>query len=405
MATSGIISSGVTPSSQAGVDAQKLAIRKYENTTVQYSDDRGRAMFKKSEEPAIPEQIIAVKRQTELVGDISPIVYPPNLSDTFYIGFNAYSYNNDPKFKRANEVTRTFKFEKSIYLPLPANITDSYAASYNAENLYFFGNALKGQFDNLMQQNGTKSVSNIMTKESLNKAVSGLADVIENTSAADIGAIGGTYLMSGMGGPLAGAAKSSFQVTTNPFPVMIYSGTGFKSFSFSWVFYPESYQESELIKTIVGYFRREMLPEQHEQYSSILKTPAIFEIKMRPDEHTKQFKRCVITGMDVNYTPSGPAFIYNDIENQGDLRVPAAVSLTLNFQEIEIWLANDFHETEDKLFDFKTSKSRLKVPGAVPGPSPLVETPGETPNNLNGPGTTSYNEDQKRNIITRSVTR
>ena len=346
-----------------------------------------------------------MKRQTELVGDLSHIVYPPNLSDTFYIGFNAYSYNNDPKYKRANEVTRTFKLNKSVYLPLPANITDTYTAGYNSENLYFFGNALKGQFDNLMQQNGTKSVSNIMTKESLNKAVSGLADVIENTSAADIGAIGGTYLMSGMGGPLAGAAKTSFQVTTNPFPVMIYSGTGFKSFSFSWVFYPESYQESELIKTIVGYFRREMLPEQHEQYSSILKTPAIFEIKMRPDEHTKQFKKCVITGMDVNYTPSGPAFIYNDIENQGDLRVPAAVSLTLNFQEIEIWLANDFHETEEKLFDFKTSKSRLKVPGAVPGPAPLVETPGETPNNLNGPGTTSYNEDQKRNIITRSVSR
>lgn len=369
MAT-GTITSGVYGSSQAGVDAQKLAIRKYENTTVQHSDDRGRVMYKKTEDPALPDEIIEEKRQTELVGELSPIVYPPNLSDNFYIGFNAYSYNNDPKYKRANEVTRTFKLNKSVYLPLPANITDTYTAGYNSENLYFFGNALKGQFDNLMQQNGTKSVSNIMTKESLNKAVSGLADVIENTSAADIGAIGGTYLMSGMGGPLAGAAKASFQVTTNPHPVMIYSGTGFKSFSFSWVFYPETYQESELIKTIVGYFRREMLPEQHEKYSSILKTPAIFEIKMTPDDHTKKFKKCVITGMDVNYTPAGPAFIFNDLEDQGDARVPAAVSLTLNFQEIEIWLANDFHETEEKLFDFKTSKSMMKVPTAIPGPVP-----------------------------------
>jgi hypothetical protein len=374
MAT-GTVNVGVQP---PGVEAQKLAIKKYGSTTVQHSDTSGKAMYKAYSEPAIPENIIEEKRQTELVGDNSPIVFPSNLTSDFYIGFNAYSYNNDPKFKRANEVTRSFKLQKSVFLPLPTNITDSYGASYNPENLYFFGNALKGQLDNFMQQDGTKSVSNILSKETLNKAVSSLADVIEKTSAADIAAVGGTYLMSGMGGPLAGAAKTSFQVTTNPFPVMIYGGTGFKSFSFSWTFYPEDYQESEIIKKIVGYFRREMLPEQHEKYSSILKTPAIFEIKMKPDEHTKQFKRSVITGMDVNYTPAGPAFIYNhesSLKGQ-DLRVPAAVSLTLNFQEIEIWLANDFYDTEEKLFDFKTAKNKLNVPSNVAGPNaPPKEDP------------------------------
>ena len=49
-----------------------------------------------------------------------------------------------------------------------------------------------------------------------------------------------------------------------------------------------------------------------------------------------RFKRCVITNLQINYTPEGgPAFV-------GGVGAPAFYELTLGFQETQIWTARDF---------------------------------------------------------------
>lgn len=314
-----------------------------------------------SSKTTLPEKKIEEKRSNLLIGQNAPIVFPSDLSPDYYISFNAFKHSQE----RPDESKRTFKFDKSIYLPLPAGIADSYSASYNQEDLYIFGNAAKEGMNALMTSGGTTSIANAMKGDGINKAAgavnSALAKIKQDPtgSAKTAGATAAAFMLQGAGGPLAAAAKSAFQVTTNPFPVMIFQGTGFKpAFSFDWIFYPESQLEADIIRKVVGYFRREMLPERVEEAPSILKYPAIFEIVMRPE--VKLFKRCVISNLSVNYTPSGPAFVKEFPVESSNFIEPAAINMTVTFREIEMWTANDFHSEESKNFYYNDPKATRK---------------------------------------------
>lgn len=296
-----------------------------------------------------PEEKIDPQRQP----DNAPVKFPEDLADDFYISFNAFKHSQE----RPEEAKRTFTFQKSIALPLPANLTDGNSAGYNAENLFYLGNAGKELATNLMNEKGIGgAVSYAASKEGLNAAVQSIAQGMNKIAAnpraaAENIALGvGVNVLSGTPGPIAAAAKSTLQLSANPFPVMIFQGTTFKpAFSFDWVLYPESKSEAEIIRKIVGFFRREMLPERMDTNTSILKTPSIFEIKIRPKNIARTFKRCVLTNMGVNYAPNGPSFITDATGNQQ--KYPSAVALSLTFQEIEIWLANDYQDSEIEAFD------------------------------------------------------
>lgn len=310
-----------------------------------------------------PEADIEEQRRQKYASQ-TPLIFPSDLSDSFYVEFNAFKINQD----RPSEAKRTFDFTKSLYLPFPSTVTDQYGASWNREDLFFGGEAMRQGLNAAMNSaNGTKSVGNIFSAETADKAgqaISGAINKFANdpTGAMKTGlAVGGTYALTGMGGPLAAAAKTAFNVTTNPYPVMTFQGTGFKSFGFSWTFFPESPDETTTIKKIVGYFRREMLPETIKNTPSIMANPAIFEVYIQPD--VKLFKRCVITGLDVNYTPMGPAFVKEFPYKEAPFIDPAAVTLTITMQEIEIWTANDFYADEGMDFGFirKNEKGEVTV--------------------------------------------
>ena len=291
------------------------------------------------------------KIEEKKAADIAPIIFPSDLGGNYYISFNAFTHATE----RPAESQRTFTFKKSIFLPLPSNISDGYSAGYNSEDLYFAGNAAKEMTSNLFAENG--GVVNGLSKlgdanymaNKLSQGIKSLTkDKVKNAAAA--AAIQG---ITGLGGPIGAAARSSLQLTTNPFPVMIFQGTGFKpDFTFDWTLYPESYSEAQTIKTIIGFFRREMLPEKLEGNSAILKTPSIFEIKMVPDDYTRKFKRCVLKNMSVNYAPNGPSFIVSEGTGAGGVseHIPSSITLSLTFGEIELWLADDYQPFEELQF-------------------------------------------------------
>jgi len=311
-----------------------------------------------TEYSAPPEKKVEAAR-TNLLSSISPLAYPPDLTDEFYIEFNAFKANTS----RALEAKRTFNFEKSVYLPFPQSVTDEYGASYNEEALNFTGDFAKRSLDAAMtSESGTKKVANLLpgggAADRLGRILADAANKAKDAPRESLAAVA-TFGLTGMGGPYASAAKSTLQVTTNPYPVMIYQGPGgFKSFAFSWTFFPESSKESDTIKKIIGYFRREMLPERVEEAPSILKYPAIFEIVMQPE--VKLFKRCVISNLSVNYTPSGPAFVKEFPVESSNFIEPAAINMTVTFREIEMWTANDFHSEESKNFYYNDPKATRK---------------------------------------------
>jgi len=297
----------------------------------------------------LAETTIEGNRAATLNSENAPIKFPSDLGTDYYISFNAFKH----EIEKPDETTRrSFTFKKSINLPLPTNLSDSYSADYNAENLFFVGNALKqgltefssgpggvvGGFENLNMNSAGSNAA---------KALNYLAD-----NKGKIGAAAGVMALGGMGGPFGAAAKAAFQVTANPFPVMIFQGTKFKPpFTFDWTLYPESREEALIIRTIVGFFRREMLPETYPGNPAILKTPSVFEIKLTPELPLRTFKRCVLTNMNVSYAPAGVSFQSDPKTgaNSNDA-TPTATSISLTFQEIEIWLADDYGTSEETQF-------------------------------------------------------
>ena len=284
--------------------------------------------------------------------DNAPMKFPEDLTDDFYISFNAFkhAFERPPESYRSRDAARTFDFMKSIVLPLPTNLTDSFSAAYSSENLYYAGDALKNQLSSDLRKEGIGgTASSYASKEGLNSLVGSVMDTVKKTDPGQLALGLGVFGLTNLPGSFAAAAKSSLQLTTNPFPVMIFQGTNFKpAFTFDWVFYPESGSEAATLKKIIGFFRKEMLPERMETNTSILKTPSVFEIKITPFEIGRTFKRCVLTNMGVNYAPNGPSFI-TDIASQQ--KSPSSVAISLTFQEIEVWLANDYRTEEEFFFD------------------------------------------------------
>ena len=286
-----------------------------------------------------PEQQIEGNRETSLNGDNAPLVFPSDLGDEYYISFNAFKYTND----RPQESKRTFLPNKHIKLPLPTNLTDNYSSAYKAEDLFVVGNAVKEGMSSLVANGVVKGLESITPNTIGSAAAKGMDYLAKNKE--KLLATGAVFALSGTGGQLASAAKSSLQLTTNPFPVMIFQGTGFKpAFTFDYIFYPESYEEAETIKSIIGLFRKNMLPEKMTGNESILKTPAIFEIQVTPSDILRKYKRCVLTNMGISYAPSGISFVKDP--NKSPRANPTATSLSLTFQEIEVWLGDDYSSSE-----------------------------------------------------------
>lgn len=291
---------------------------------------------------------IEANKMKKITGNLNPLVFPGDLtSSDYFIVFNSFTYSND----RPEEARRTFAFDKAICLPLPASISDDYNSNYNESNLYFAGNAAREGLTSFFNQNGViggldKASNADFAGQKATEIINSLnkQNVLNAAAATAVMGVEGLAGVSGVGA----AIKSSLQLSSNPYPVMIFQGSGLKPpVTFSWTLYPESHSESMSLKKIVNYLRREMLPEAITNNPAILKTPAVFEIKMSPSENTRKFKRCVITNLNVNYTPNGLSFLAG---KGGDDPHPAAVTLSVTFKEIEVWLANDYYSTEELQF-------------------------------------------------------
>jgi hypothetical protein len=295
----------------------------------------------------LPATTIDEKRKT----DNAPLKFPEDLTEDFYISFNTYRHATErpPEAYRSLAPGRTFDFKKPIILPLPTNLTDSASAGYSSADLYYGLNLARSELSSLVDKKGIAGTAKYLaSSEGYNEAIRGAMDKLENIDAGNLALGIGVQASSGSG-IISAAMRSVSQLTANPFPVMIFQGTNFKpAFTFDWVLYPESASEANTLKKIIGFFRREMLPERKETNTSILKTPSVFEIKITPAGIGRTFKRCVLTNMGVNYAPNGPSFIVDAAGT--DEKTPSSVAISLTFQEIEVWLANDYYLDEEFFF-------------------------------------------------------
>lgn len=146
--------------------------------------------------------------------------------------------------------------------------------------------------------------------------------------------------------PVVGAAASSavgsagsiaLGKALNPLMFLQFKKPEFRLFQLSWVLAPRTEKESITIKNIITKCKKAAAPTKGGLLGELLGYPQIALIKISiPEEKFEhmQFKPCVITSVQANYTPNPtPSFFENG--------APSAVTLTLNLKEMSYWYRDE----------------------------------------------------------------
>ena len=160
------------------------------------------------------------------------------------------------------------------------------------------------------------------------------------------------------GGQLFTAATG---VVSNPMLEMIYSAPSMRSFQFEFTFYPRDEREALEVQRIIERFRFHQAPELAEGAGGFLIAPSEFDIKFyyagsQNPNIPPIADSCVLTQMDVNYTPNG--FTAYEVPGEdkpslGRTGMPVAIQMQLQFKETTFLTKKDFRD--DKQLEAKNN--------------------------------------------------
>ena len=159
-------------------------------------------------------------------------------------------------------------------------------------------------------------------------------------------------LVSGIvGGNVSKAIFASIAgVTKNPRMEMIYTGPGdFRSFRFSFMFYPRSASEAREVQAIIARFNFHQVPEIKTGTAGyFLVPPSEFDIKFyyngSVNPNIPEITTCVLESVDIDYAPNGfQAFELGDSDvTVGGTGMPVGIRMDLSFKETAIMTKLDF---------------------------------------------------------------
>jgi hypothetical protein len=138
-------------------------------------------------------------------------------------------------------------------------------------------------------------------------------------------------------------AATGGALAVNPQLELIYQGTGFRSFRFSFMFYPRSKKEAEEVLGIIDSFTFHQAPEVlSSSFGRYLVPPSEFDIKFycngKENPNIPKMTTSVLTGISVDYAPSGFASYETLLmePERGGTGMPVAIRMDLSFKETEI---------------------------------------------------------------------
>jgi hypothetical protein len=261
-----------------------------------------------------------------------------------------------------------------IQLPFPKQLVDTNSIQISAfeRNALIEGAlAMPGVEDFLRGKGGSggDTLTGMMMDagKGIFNAAKGVGEYVAGTSGADalgdmaqmFGNIGGidardgstalAYLLRsqlgnipGMGGTAVSTLNSALGQVVNPRQTLTFEGVGLKSHSFDWELYPSNRSDSEMIKKIVHTVKRNTLPSTEEFVGIprvLLNFPSTVDMYLLGvnQSHFMKFKTCMVSNVSVNYSAGG----ITSIAKGG---VPATVSLSMSFSELDIETADDYPE-------------------------------------------------------------
>jgi hypothetical protein len=141
--------------------------------------------------------------------------------------------------------------------------------------------------------------------------------------------------------PNGAASGALLGLAANPKKEQLFKGVDFRSFQFEYQFFPRNEEESKNVMNIIKEFKYHMHPEFKDSNNFVYIYPSEFDIfyyqggseNLNLHRHTS----CVLTEMNVNYTPNGNFTTFNN-------GMPTQITVQLTFRELALL-------TKDKVKD------------------------------------------------------
>jgi hypothetical protein len=248
-------------------------------------------------------------------------------------------------FKQIQTQNTLQKAIGSVYLHMPNNITLTEEAGWGGESLGVVGaltkKALKSGEGNVTSKllgAGAGSAGNVLAAAAGGIIGSVLSKIpgVSGWTGGLLGAIGGGAIQKG--------GEAAFSVAHNPYMEMMFSGIGFRSFKFDFIFRARNKKEIETVGQIIKMFRQHSRPSWQggSLGHAFMKYPQEYEIEFLTDtkgtyetnQHLPTLKTCICSSVDTNFTPQGIWSAY-------DRGAPVAITMGLTFQEKELYMADD----------------------------------------------------------------
>jgi hypothetical protein len=228
------------------------------------------------------------------------------------------------------EFKTTSRITDSVALYLPANVSDKTAATYEGMETGIAGliAAGGGAFVRNMRNNDYEAAARSL--------ISGTTAIAGETVKRLVGEVGA--LATGTDEEtIRGLAAKAFGTAENPFIEMLFKQMNLREFSYEFTFSPRNQREAEEVQAIIKLFRFHMAPELMGNNKRYLRLPSTFDIHYMYQHslesgHENNFyskiATCVLSGVDVNYTPGGVKSFQDGS--------PTQITMGLSFQETEL---------------------------------------------------------------------
>jgi hypothetical protein len=159
-------------------------------------------------------------------------------------------------------------------------------------------------------------------------------------------------------GNIAGLGLAAIGVASNPGLELLYTSPGFRSFRFSFIFYPRSSAEGKQVISIIRKLQFHQAPEIVSRAGGrFLVPPSEFDIEFYYNGHENpnipKISTCVLETIDVDYAPNGFAAYEipgENIATRGQTGMPVAIRMDLQFKETQI-ITKEFLSVTNQLAD------------------------------------------------------
>jgi len=236
--------------------------------------------------------------------------------------------------------------QATIILPMPATIQDNNAADWQSGTMNpiaasIANAASSGVLSSNLPASVVKSLGNFVNNITTNiKTGEGQSGVAGATAAAAVQAV------LGQGNIDQIISRATGQVFNENVELLFNGVTMRPAFNFTFDMVPRSKEESQIIKTIIRTFKKNMTPQKGTPEVNggglFVKAPNVFKLeymsggKSHPFLH--RFKPCALTQMSVNYNGSAQYATYSDA-------TPVHMQMTLQFQELSPIYAEDYDQS------------------------------------------------------------